>query len=381
MRLPASIRCAAIGFILSASPWALAQDAAPKEKAPAQPATATSPPATTGPRLELSSTEFDFGEVWQGEPVSQDFTVRNAGTAPLELSLSRSCGCTALTKPRSPLPPGESDVFSIAYDTVKRKGKAKQRVTLTTNDAARPSVNISVTGNVKPLYNSSPPEGLRFYRLTTEESATKSIKFRNRYDGPLNFRLAAGQDFGPFEIVLKEIKPGQEYEMTATTQPPLKENLARIEVVLETGIERTPTVVIPVQAWVQPDVTCQTKLLRVARQSIVPMQQNIGLEFRADKPVQITEVRPSTDTIKYEILAPVPRRGQGDWLLQTVRVTLPAGDQLPPGDAELVIFTDSTDPRYQKFTIPVRVVEPQGEGQEARLGNTPAPHNLKAKKP
>ena len=87
--------------------------------AQAQPqAAATSAPAiAAGPRIELSPAEFDFGELWQGMPAEREFTVKNAGDAPLTISSRSNCGCTVATPPKSPLEPGESCTFKIRYDT------------------------------------------------------------------------------------------------------------------------------------------------------------------------------------------------------------------------------------------------------------------------
>ena len=76
-----------------------------------------------GPRLELSPTVFNFGEVWEGMPARQEFAVKNTGDAPLTLTLKTYCGCTPVTRPKSPLPPGESTTFTVSYST-KRKGPA-----------------------------------------------------------------------------------------------------------------------------------------------------------------------------------------------------------------------------------------------------------------
>jgi hypothetical protein len=319
------------------------------------------------PRIEVSATEFDFGEVWQGQPVQKEFTVKNTGTAPLELRLRRSCGCTPVSTPKSLLAPGEADSFTISYDTAKRRGRANQRVTLVTNDPLRGNVEIKITGNVKRLYTVTPADGLVFQRLMVDSRETKSVRFVSAYDGPLNLRLPPGQDFGCFDVELREIEPGREYEMTARTKPPLTEEVARIEVVLETGLADIPTVSVPVRAWVQPDFACQTQLLRAARQSIVSMTHNIGFEFRADKPVKLVEVRPSFAKIEYEILPPVPRSGQEEWLVQTLRVTLPPGNELPDGELYIDILTDSSDPRHARIRVPIEVVEPRTGGQRRQV--------------
>ena len=49
-------------------------------------------------------------------------------------------------------------------------------------------------------------------------------------------KLKPGQDFGRFKIELKERKPGQEYELVATTVPPLDEDFNHTEILLSRPI-------------------------------------------------------------------------------------------------------------------------------------------------
>ncbi|NLG41633.1 MAG: DUF1573 domain-containing protein, partial [Phycisphaerae bacterium] len=88
----------ALCVALSVLTWesALAQPADPAAKGAA--GTPESAGSSGVPRLELSPTALEFGEVWQGERAAGEFTVRNVGTAPLTLTLKSSCGCTVASK-------------------------------------------------------------------------------------------------------------------------------------------------------------------------------------------------------------------------------------------------------------------------------------------
>ncbi len=336
--------------LLSAVVPSRAQPVAPAE--PANP-----PPAQSGARIEIDSTAMEFGDVWQGEAAKKSFTVKNVGTDALTIAVKSSCGCTVATKPKSPLAPGESDTFEIKYDTIKRKGKAQQTVTLNTNDPTRPAVRISVTGNVRPLY-AAIPEAIMFSRLRSDTAATQSLKIVSRYEGPLNLKIKEGQDLGPFHVELKELQPGAEYELTATTKPPLDGETVRATVRLETGIERAPEVKVQVVGYIQPDVTVRPSMLHVSPLIITAREYPLKMTSRADQPVKVREVRTSVDTIKVEVLPPEPARDDSSWIEQVLRATIPPGNQLPPGDGFIEILTDSKDPRYQSFRVVLKTTEP-----------------------
>ena len=352
------VSCAALFFIWGLCASAAAQDA-PRP---------TSVPSSDGEAgVEVDSRVFDFGEVWQGEPASREFTVTNTGTAPLTISIKSTCGCTVATKPKSPLPPGESDKFTIGYDTLQRTGPANQTITLMTNAAGEPEVPISVRGKVKPLYMMSPRKGFVFEPMLDDARTTRSIKLTSKYDGPLKLKLKEDQDFGPLAIAFKELEPGKEFELTATTVPPLTEGWSRVKIVLTTGLERSPELPIDVAISVQPNVLCQPSRLITSRQLMFPTTKKVLIKSRADAPARITKVQPSHPSIKCEIGDAQTVRA---WAEQTVTVTLPPGSELPPGDAHLEIFTDSAEERFQKIRVPIQVVEPRSSSDSSESPKT-----------
>ncbi len=110
------------------------------------PAPATQAPAQaipTGPLTAISYpvTEFNFGEIEEGEKVTHEFKFKNTGSEPLVISKAQgSCGCTVPDWPKEPIPPGEEGTIKVVYDS-RGKGKARaeggraenKRVTITAN--------------------------------------------------------------------------------------------------------------------------------------------------------------------------------------------------------------------------------------------------------
>jgi len=72
--------------------------------------------------------------------------------------------------------------------------------------------------------------------------------------------------------------------------------------------------------------------------------------------VRVKEVKTNADVIKCEILPPVPPTTPDGWYGQTVKITLPPGNQIPP-EPRITIFTDSADERYQKFEVVVNLLK------------------------
>jgi hypothetical protein len=67
--------------------------------------------------LVLSETEYNFGKIPQGKPVSHDFTVKNIGKDSLRLeNVQASCGCTTPTWSKEPIAPGASATITVGYN-------------------------------------------------------------------------------------------------------------------------------------------------------------------------------------------------------------------------------------------------------------------------
>jgi Protein of unknown function (DUF1573) len=100
-----------------------------------------------GPIMTLESMTVDYGNITQGSDPLRTVAFTNTGTEPLVISNAKgSCGCTVPSWPREPIPPGESSVIEIRYDT-KRLGGINKTVKLTTNDETGTYV-IRVKGNI-----------------------------------------------------------------------------------------------------------------------------------------------------------------------------------------------------------------------------------------
>ena len=308
--------------------------------------------ATGTPRMELSPMEFDFKEVWQGMPAEGEFTVKNAGTAPLTLDTKSSCGCTVATRPKSPLDPGETTSFKISYNT-SYPSTAQKRVTVNTNDPQQASVVVKVTGTVKALVAATPSDRVVFKDVDVDSVQSQTVRLEPKYDKPINLKLRANQKLGPFEVEVKEVEPGKLYELTASTKPPLRPGANSATVLLETGLEKPPTISVSLKANVPPQVQVLPGRLVVPVTATEPTEQVLRVQYPATMPLRIKEVKVSVPSIKCELLPAEEPVAGGKTRVQLVRVTLPAYAALPLAGATVQIITDSTDPAYQKLEVPV----------------------------
>jgi len=98
--------------------------------------------------VEFSKTVIEFGDITQGDKVSETVTFTNTGNEPLIISSAKgSCGCTVPKWPKAPVPPGESAEMEIEFSSKGKSGKQTKTVTIQANTDPNPT-RLTVKGNV-----------------------------------------------------------------------------------------------------------------------------------------------------------------------------------------------------------------------------------------
>ncbi len=84
--------------------------------------------------LVVKETEHNFGKIPQGNPVTFDFTVRNASLSPFKLeNVLASCGCTTPEwNKEEVIQPGDTGIIKVGYNAVAA-GPFNKTITVTYN--------------------------------------------------------------------------------------------------------------------------------------------------------------------------------------------------------------------------------------------------------
>lgn len=92
------------------------------------------PPADPITTMEFAAYQYDFGQVKQGDLVTNVFTFTNTGEHPLIItSVKGSCGCTVPQWPKHPILPGETASITVEFDSKGKLGLQSKKVTMTAN--------------------------------------------------------------------------------------------------------------------------------------------------------------------------------------------------------------------------------------------------------
>ena len=123
------------------------------------------------PRLTLVDPVKDFGTVAKGEKLNWTFTIKNTGTADLEILAARpACGCTVAEFDKV-IKPGATGKVVSAVDTISFSGPVAKTIALETNDPSTPSAQLTISAIVKPYVDFHPAGYVRFNLLQGDVEA------------------------------------------------------------------------------------------------------------------------------------------------------------------------------------------------------------------
>ncbi|HKJ05952.1 MAG TPA: DUF1573 domain-containing protein [Flavobacteriaceae bacterium] len=100
------------------------------------------------PVAEFDQTEYDFGEITEGDVIEGSFKLTNAGETDLIVTSAKAtCGCTVPDWPKQPIKPGETAEVKFKFSSKNRTGKQTKSITLKTNTEKINEV-LRIKGNV-----------------------------------------------------------------------------------------------------------------------------------------------------------------------------------------------------------------------------------------
>lgn len=86
------------------------------------------------PAFKFERTEYDFGQIREGEKVVYSYKFTNTGSAPLIIqSVQPSCGCTAPDWSKEPIPVNGTGFVKVEFDSNGKQGIQNKVVTVNAN--------------------------------------------------------------------------------------------------------------------------------------------------------------------------------------------------------------------------------------------------------
>ena len=283
--------------------------------------------------------------------------MRNVGGVDLRITnLTGTCACTVAKLSRGTIPPGESALVTVQFDTTQRQGEIVASIKIESNDPTQSFAIFSVTGVVERLIVIE-PESVTLSSQDRSAALHGSVMIRFNTPEPLSPKLVAG-DSKLLAAKLEEVSAGRAYKLDIKLRsaPPI--GLTREAVVIETGYAEQPRVRIPVYINIQPRVQATPAVIYIPRQVATNSYRQIRVQyFGQRRDFRVTAVESSHKAVTVALRTGAARRilrrrrlATGPKYEQVVAVRLPPGGELPE-QLEIKIMTNDRD--FSVLKVPV----------------------------
>jgi hypothetical protein len=132
-------------------------------------------PAGKQPRVEVDQMIYEFGAMQRGTTKSHEFEFRNAGDAPLTLTVGgTSCKCTIGNVSNEAIQPGKSVKVKLEWSALVNPGPFRQTASILTNDPRQSRIELSVEGEVTEATGIYPPD-FTFDKVAAGEAKSADV--------------------------------------------------------------------------------------------------------------------------------------------------------------------------------------------------------------
>ncbi len=351
---------------LAASSVSLAaQDAPPPRPPPGSAGAipAPQPPHLSGPMIQFDNATYDFGKAASGEKVRHTFTVTNTGDQTLEITNVRpSCHCTTAGGWTHRIEPGQTGVIPVEFDSALNNGNVTKTVEVYSNARNQPRLMLILRGVVwKPIditpataFISIPPDS------TNRESTT--VRIVNQTDTPMTLSQPASANSN-FTAALKETKPGKEFELVITAEPPFAAGNVPGTISMQSSLTNSPLVHVTVFARVTPAV--QVSPPQFFLSGLPGRWFTNRVSIRGNNALVLSNPTASDSRIQLRL------ESLGLQGMYNLMAAFPPDFEVPPGQ-RAVVSVESNHPRYPVIKIPViQISRPRAYAKPA--GGFPIP--------
>jgi hypothetical protein len=214
-------------------------------------------PAENGPqpKVEIESKSFTFDRIAVGGKDMHQFSVKNAGDAPLKLAVGpRTCKCTIGKLGTEEIAPGESATIEMEWHPQAPAEMFAQVATIWTNDPLLPKLDLEVRGKVVPPFITI-PEGTWTVGVLSEGQPSKvSGKILAMLDPAfelLDVKTSADYvQVSQRRLSEEEVKPMgglAGYELTCEVHPTMAVGQFNEQVTITTNLEDAPEFTFNIQ--------------------------------------------------------------------------------------------------------------------------------------
>ena len=304
------------------------------------------PAIAAAPKAVVEKPIIDVGKVKKGEPIRQEFVIRNAGDAPLEITeVKPSCGCT-VTEFDAVIAPGARGRVTAVVKTDAFGGGIAKSVTVFTNDTDNPKINLVIKALIHEAVIARP--GYARFMTVQGQPVESSVQTVSSTDG-VTFRVLSVASPYPFVKATHREDPGEagrwRVEVSLDREAPAGPLADYL--LVRTDHPEQPEVKIAVSGLVRPTIAVAPKVADFGRREVSePQSKSLEVKNLGSAAVQLTEA--TSDVAGLEAVIEPVEEGRH------YRIQLTLTDAVPKGDFEGRLTIKTSSPRQPVVEIPLR---------------------------
>lgn len=263
--------------------------------------------------------------------------------------------------------PGATDKVEVVLTTARRT-KIDKQIRVTTNDRQTPSATLHCVANVRSALKMTPNTiNLGIVRRDTE-SVTKTVAIERGDGGPISPEVRS-VSLKNITTEMREIEPGEKYELDVTVSPPWPNKWLRGTIALNTGVKESGNQVLMLRGQIPPRLTASPSQFTLPNTVEEEMDRRAKLVWSDNNPGRITAASVNDAALSVE----VEEQNGEQWVVLHV----PAGYKAPPGSRKKVsLRTDDREVPKMDITVyttraqRTRTIEPR-QSRAVPAGTSP----------
>ena len=329
------------------------------------------------PKAEVVEPHFNFGTMQRGTTKSHEFEIRNAGVAPLKLRAgATTCKCTLSEVSEDAIAPGATTRVKVQWTAKSDNGPFRQTASIFTNDPLRPSLELSVDGEILSASGVEPPD-LGFGKVAVGDSATAQVYVMSMLQDDLTVSAPELSDAATRDRFDVKIEPVDTKDLpnksakrgvrvTVTAKPGLPVGRFAQWLSVKTNLADAETLEIPVQGQIVGDISVhgtgwseeQGALKIGSVKSSEGYKGKLNIVIRGEDADKVAFQLKSADPPELKVTVGEPRK------LKDTLVQVPLEIELPPGMRPMVrldtaqgepghIVLSTTHPKIKELALGV----------------------------
>ena len=230
-----------------------------------------------------------------------------------------------------------------------RRNKLNKQIRVLTNDRATPSTTLHCLANVRMALKMTPGTLNLGVVKRDAESLTKTVLIERGDGGPISPEVRSAS-LKNMATELREIEPGEKYELDITVSPPWPNKWLRGTIALNTGVNEAVNQVLSVRAQIPPRLTASPSQITLPNEVEEETVRRAKLIWSDHEPGEITAVSVNDSSLSVEL-----EEKDGE---QWVVLHVPAGYEARPGSRKKVTLRTS-DREVPKMDITVYSMRPR----------------------